>query len=346
MSRMKISRQQQSKHPSLHGANLGTNSKVESPNLLGRIRYLPDGSPRRSCSCQDCIGRCLSHPGPLVSQDLLTLCPQSKSKNYSDLLSWAKEHLRASEGTLVVELFPDFVAVTRLGSLTPLPVGLLPNRPDSSLLTVLPVAQEFEDSSYSDGYRCHWLLPDNKCAVHADAPLGCAAFQACGESEVDLLATARAGLIAAARHFGTGNSKIAQGTSLERLYIRIWCDLFKHDVERGYRVPPHKDCYHPMFKAQKDIYFGDPNTNSLSNDELTWIVDGDTEGMLELVPEWMSGMYALLESKGEIVTTMDFVLDPKVHLPDKLDTDFVLAHLIPCTGPNQNEPQRYGKLKS
>jgi hypothetical protein len=79
-------------------------------------------------------------PGFLVPSDLRRLCPPGV-----DLMTWAKEHLRASQGLVVFN--------GKTGERVQVP-------------SLVPAKQ-------ANG-RCHWLQPDGHCGVHENAPFGCA----------------------------------------------------------------------------------------------------------------------------------------------------------------------------
>jgi hypothetical protein len=79
-------------------------------------------------------------PGFLVPSDLQRLCPPGV-----DLLAWAKENLRASQGFVIVN--PKTGAKVQIPSLVP--------------------------AKQANGH-CHWLQSDGHCAVHENAPFGCA----------------------------------------------------------------------------------------------------------------------------------------------------------------------------
>jgi hypothetical protein len=98
------------------------------------------GFRRTSCDCELCSCWCRIMPGFLVPSDLQRLCPAGV-----DLMTWAKEHLRASRGFVVFN--PTTGEKVQIPSLVP--------------------------AKQANGH-CHWLLPDGHCAVHADAPFGCA----------------------------------------------------------------------------------------------------------------------------------------------------------------------------
>jgi hypothetical protein len=98
------------------------------------------GFQRTSCDCEACSLFCKYVPGYLVPADLGRMKPPGE-----DLLAWAREHLRAAPGVLVVN--PQLGLATRIPALVP--------------------------ARAADG-RCHWLLPNGHCAVHGKSPYGCA----------------------------------------------------------------------------------------------------------------------------------------------------------------------------
>jgi hypothetical protein len=103
------------------------------------------GLSRTACACPDCTRSCRHIPGYLVPADLERL--HRHLAPGQDLRAWAKQHLLASPGALVV----------RRG------------RP-SRILTLVPARRP-------DG-ACLFLTEDGRCAVHAVSPFGCAFFDA------------------------------------------------------------------------------------------------------------------------------------------------------------------------
>lgn len=95
---------------------------------------------RTSCSCELCSFWCKIMPGFLVPTDLQRLCPPG-----DDLMTWAREHLRASQGYRVVK--PMKGTILQIPSLVP--------------------------AKNANGH-CHWLQPDGMCGVHENSPFGCA----------------------------------------------------------------------------------------------------------------------------------------------------------------------------
>lgn len=100
-------------------------------------------SPRTICSCDPCTHYCLHLPGYLLPSDL-TRIKQHLAPDL-DLFAWAREHLLASPGAVVMQR----------GCLFRIP-------------TLVPARRE-------DG-ACHFLTSDRKCSIHAVAPFGCAFF--------------------------------------------------------------------------------------------------------------------------------------------------------------------------
>jgi len=98
------------------------------------------GFYRTTCTCELCSFWCKIMPGYLVPFDLRRLCPPG-----ADLLTWAREHLRASQGWVAFD--PKTGKKLQIPSLVP--------------------------AKQANGY-CHWLQADGRCAVHEVSPFGCA----------------------------------------------------------------------------------------------------------------------------------------------------------------------------
>lgn len=92
------------------------------------------GFQRTTCACELCSFWCRI----MVPSDLQRLCPPG-----ADLMTWAKEHLRASQGFRVVN--PMTGAMLQIPSLVP--------------------------AKQANGH-CHWLQPDGRCGVHENSPFG------------------------------------------------------------------------------------------------------------------------------------------------------------------------------
>ena len=102
------------------------------------------GATRTSCGCERCRINCRHMPGFLIPADLDRLVPLTAA----DPLKFAEQALLASPGALVMkdgELF-------RIPTLVP--------------------------ATNNDG-SCIHLTADGQCAIHANAPFGCAFFD-CG----------------------------------------------------------------------------------------------------------------------------------------------------------------------
>lgn len=121
------------------------------------------GAARLVCACEACVTNCRFLPGYLIPSDLRRLVPAG-----AGLLSWAREHLRASPGATVLRLHADGRReVIRVPTLVP---------------------------AHRDDLSCRWLEGD-RCTVHAVAPFGCAFF-ACSQSRSESDALSSAGLAA------------------------------------------------------------------------------------------------------------------------------------------------------
>jgi len=143
------------------------------------------GAARSTCDCRKCIRKCRFIPGYLIPADLDRLIPPG-----ADPLAWAQEHLAASPGAIVrgsngqVYRIPTLVPATRPGGST----------------------------------ACHWLGPDDRCNVHANAPFGCAMFD-CETDEHTGQLLSNLGLTEVSRAF-----HVPPG-SPRGLYARIWHHL-------------------------------------------------------------------------------------------------------------------------
>ena len=98
------------------------------------------GFLRTLCDCELCSFWCRIMPGFLVPSDLQRLCPPGE-----DLMTWAKEHLRASRGFVLSD--PNTGKSVQIPSLVP--------------------------AKQANGH-CHWLQLDGRCGVHENSPFGCA----------------------------------------------------------------------------------------------------------------------------------------------------------------------------
>lgn len=98
------------------------------------------GFRRTTCACELCSFWCRIMPGFLVPSDLKRLCPPGE-----DLMTWARQHLRASQGFIYVN--------TNTGEVVQIPSLVPAKQPNGN---------------------CHWLQADGRCAVHDASPFGCA----------------------------------------------------------------------------------------------------------------------------------------------------------------------------
>lgn len=101
------------------------------------------GFCRTHCACQECRRCCQHLPGYLIPADLERMHRPLAAEQ--DLLAWAKTHLLASPGALVMRRGQTF----RIPTLVPA------RRPDGA---------------------CLYLSPTGQCAIHAVSPFGCAFF--------------------------------------------------------------------------------------------------------------------------------------------------------------------------
>ena len=121
------------------------------------------GLTRTTCECKACATFCSHMPGFLVPADLDRLAALD-----TDIYAWAREHLRASPGALVM------VSQTR---------------EQFRIRTLVPAA--------TPTGACHWLVA-GRCSIHAIAPYGCA-FTDTHQSGSVADAVSHAGLMAVLR---------------------------------------------------------------------------------------------------------------------------------------------------
>lgn len=98
------------------------------------------GFHRTNCGCRLCAINCEFIPGFLIPSDIPRLMEHF---GFTDEKEFARQHLRASPGSLVM----------RDGVIFRIPC-LVPRR--------------------QRNVSCQWLTPDKKCAVHEVSPYGCA----------------------------------------------------------------------------------------------------------------------------------------------------------------------------
>jgi Fe-S-cluster containining protein len=106
------------------------------------------GRQRTECSCQACIKNCRFMPGNLIPADLDRMIPPTLTEE--GIFRWAEQNLRASPGALVGD--------SATGHTFRIPM-------------LVPAVKK-------DG-SCIHLQPDERCAIHENAPFGCAFFD-CG----------------------------------------------------------------------------------------------------------------------------------------------------------------------
>jgi hypothetical protein len=129
------------------------------------------GFCRTVCACRDCTLNCRYLPGYLVPADLERM--HQHLSPAEDLHAWARRHLLASPGALVL----------RWGRL-------------ARISTLVPARQP--------GGACTFLTDAGRCAVHAVAPFGCAFFDAhMPKAEADR--RSRRGLQAVLEAWGAGD---------------------------------------------------------------------------------------------------------------------------------------------
>jgi Fe-S-cluster containining protein len=168
---------------------------MKTPPVVARQQF---GFTRTSCDCHDCSVNCRFVPGMLIPHDLEPL----RWATGPEVLpaDWARQNLLASPGALVAS---PKRGVFRIRTLVPA------RRPDGA---------------------CKFLTADNRCAVHAVAPYGCAFFDAHMEKG-EGLRRSRAGLVA-----------IAEDAAVQSIYSQVWHLL--HD--EGLNAPSPEECRHRM----------------------------------------------------------------------------------------------------
>jgi hypothetical protein len=107
------------------------------------------GQERTTCSCSGCVLNCRFMPGFLLPSDLGRMIPKN-----SDPFMWAESNLLASPGALVMKDGHTF----RIPTLVP--------------------------ATKADG-SCIHLTSGANCAIHENAPFGCAFFD-CGPERAGL----------------------------------------------------------------------------------------------------------------------------------------------------------------
>lgn len=101
------------------------------------------GFKRTQCDCSECTRPCHNLPGYLIPDDLPRIHQHVAAQQ--DLMTWAKEYLLASPGALAM----------RDGEVFRIPTLVPARRPDGA---------------------CIFLTAEDRCAIHAVSPFGCAFF--------------------------------------------------------------------------------------------------------------------------------------------------------------------------
>jgi Fe-S-cluster containining protein len=158
------------------------------------------GYPRSVCACRECSEYCHHLPGYLVPADLERL--REYVAPHEDLLSWARRFLLASPGAKVM----------RGGRVLCIP-------------TLVPARQ-------ANG-ACTFLTADGRCTVHADAPFGCAFFDA-HQNATEADQRSLRGLQAVMAAWTSGGA-----------YAQLWVAL--HDA--GLRAPGPEACRRQLQRA-------------------------------------------------------------------------------------------------
>jgi hypothetical protein len=158
------------------------------------------GFCRTVCSCPDCTSNCRYIPGYLVPADLDRIKIQLAAGG--DLFSWARAYLLASPGARVLYK----------GQLRRIPTLVPGRRPNGA---------------------CIFLTEDDRCAIHATAPFGCAFFDShMPETEAD-------------RRSWRGLEAVLAAWKKGDLYTRIWLALY----QAGHRALPPEVCRQRMRNA-------------------------------------------------------------------------------------------------
>lgn len=160
------------------------------------------GFGRTVCACAACVLYCRHLPGFLIPADLERLRLHLAAEE--DLLDWAKKHLLASPGAQVLHRGQVF----RIPTLVPA------RRPDGA---------------------CLFLTAEDRCAVHAVAPFGCAFFDT-HQADAEADQRSRRGLQA-----------VLEAWKHSDLYAQVWLAL---DAV-GLRAPPPEVCRQQLRQAQE-----------------------------------------------------------------------------------------------
>jgi hypothetical protein len=151
------------------------------------------GFARTLCACPSCILNCRHIPGYLIPADLDRI--QKHLGSEKEGFAWAKKYLLASPGAVVL----------RAGRLFRIPT-LVPAR--------------------SSQGACTFLTADDRCAIHAMAPFGCAFF----DEHMDAKE--------ANRRSACGLQAILAAWKSEDLYAQVWRAL----DQAGLQAPAPEMC--------------------------------------------------------------------------------------------------------
>ncbi len=158
------------------------------------------GFPRTVCACRDCTLNCRHLPGYLIPADLDRI--QQHLAPGEDLFTWASQHLLASPGAKVMQEGRIF-----------------------RIRTLVPARQ-------ATG-ACIFLTDENRCAIHAIAPYGCAFFD-------DHMAGSEAD-----RRSSRGLEAVLEAWAGGGLYAQVWIAL----DHAGLHAPSPETCRQQMRQA-------------------------------------------------------------------------------------------------
>jgi Fe-S-cluster containining protein len=150
------------------------------------------GFKRSVCACRECTANCKFIPGYLVPADIERI---SRHLGYSNLITFALANLAASPGATVMNTE---------GRVFQIPTLVPQRKPDGS---------------------CKFLDKQNRCAIHAVSPYGCAFFDA-HQSNAEANRKSGRGLQEVAGQWVNGRAG---------LYAMIWRLLFSAGLRA---VPP------------------------------------------------------------------------------------------------------------
>jgi hypothetical protein len=156
---------------------------------------------RTVCACAGCVLNCRHLPGYLVPADLERIRLEVVANE--DLMDWARKHLLASPGAKVAQG----------GRIYRIPTVVPARRPDGA---------------------CTFLTAEERCAIHAVAPFGCAFFDM-HMADVEADRRSRRGLQAIVDAWTHGD-----------LYAQVWLTLH----EEGRQAPSPEVCRQQLRQAQ------------------------------------------------------------------------------------------------